>query len=496
MVVVVLLSTSSLFTKVSASITCALPAGSSYKAGDAIILDWGSDGTMPVVQDITAINGTLYCNGNNARIADVPIPNLTGPYNWTVPSVGNATTAGGLVGVCPQNAFHMEYSGEAAGFLSIGRIPWGPVRCGTITILPAPNGTVITTTTTTMASTSTTSTTSPTVTSTDTPSNSGGGLSTTVVVIIAVVAAVLVTLSVVALVVCIRRNRRQRNLDDALKPWTNNSNRFSQVPSMDEGPRSPGGAGTGAGRHDGIGMSSIAATAAAAGLGSPSLPQSSRNGSSYYPDDGDYGNYGLHQQQQLLHHHQQQLGYDGYNEEDKYYNPYYSGVSSAAAGAVGFGVGAAAVMNQSNPSFYSMNHPGAPGNHLRSPYGQDQQQQQQPPYQGGDLSQQHHVSGYFPPPPPPRNESPVSSLQSYTRPPVGTHGGSGTTTMSGGDKTVVTTSSSDLTSSPKRAPQTVMQEMGRKEAEEDEKQRKDEKEEGKVEPSSPLGKEKVDITLM
>ncbi|KAF8940210.1 hypothetical protein BGZ58_007336 [Dissophora ornata] len=484
--IAIILATLSVLSTVSASITCALPAGGSYKAGDSIILDWGSDGTSPVVSDITSINGTLYCNGNSVKISDVSIPNLSGPYNWTVPGVGNATTVGGTVGTCPQNAFHIEYSGQAAGFLSIVMIPWGPVRCGTVTILPASNGT-LTTTTTTMSSTTMSSTsTSATSTPTDSSNNSdGGGISTTIIVVIAAVAAVLATLSVVAIVAFVRRHRRQRKLDNAFMPWNSNSaNQFSKVSSMDDGLGSPRPSGSG-----GMGMTSIAAAGAGAGVGSsyemkpqPTAPQPT---GSYYPDDGDYGNYAYHQQQQQLLQQQQQhqgysqQGYDGYNDEDSYYNPYY-------AGGAGLGLGAgASVTNQSNPPFYSMNQSGAPGSRTRAPFAQDH-------YQGTDLSQQpqqQHMSGYFPPPPPPQvpsNSSPASSQQSYSRTAAVT--GAGLTsienTLSASALTSMPTDSS-ASSSPKRAPQTVMQEMGRREAEEETNQ--------DIPPASPTHKVLVNI---
>ncbi|KAG0041737.1 hypothetical protein BGZ83_001373, partial [Gryganskiella cystojenkinii] len=148
-----------------------------------MILAWGSDGIVPDVSAITAINFTLYCNAG-PTIAQVTPSTLAGPYNWTVPSVGNATTVGGTIGVCADNAFHIEYSGMAKQLLGV-IMPWGPVRCGGITILPAPNGT-FTTTTTTMPATSTSTSTSPTTTPTDTAdTGSGGGISTTVLIVIA-----------------------------------------------------------------------------------------------------------------------------------------------------------------------------------------------------------------------------------------------------------------------------------------------------------------------
>ncbi|KAF9115612.1 hypothetical protein BGX27_007191 [Mortierella sp. AM989] len=452
-ILAILLVSLSFLSTISASITCALPAGASYEAGDSVILDWGSDGTSPVVSDITSINGTLYCNGNNAKIADVSIPNLTGPYNWTVPSVGNATTVGGTVGTCPQNAFHIEYAGEAAGFLGIVKIPWGPVRCGTITINPEPNGT-ITTTTTTMSST-TTSSSSTSAPTTPIDNSNESGLSMTAIVIIAVVAAVLGTLAVVGIVVCLRKKRRQRKLDDALMPWdSSTASRFSKVSSMDEEPGS-GGAG-------------IASTAAGAGIGAgarvsyemkpqPTLPQPDRG--TYYTDDGDYSSYGHYQQQQQLLQHQHDYRNQGY-EGDSYYNPYYaSGVPSVTG-----------VINQSNPSFYDMNNSSTPGNCVRPPFAQ-----------GGEFNQQQHTSGYFPPPPPgPLNSSPLS----YGRAPAGTGAGlTSSETLPSALTSLPTISSA--TSSPKRAPQTVMQEMGRKETEEEETKQE------AIPPNSPTTKVEV-----
>ncbi|KAF9987924.1 hypothetical protein BGZ75_010263 [Mortierella antarctica] len=434
-----------------ASITCALPAGGAYKAGDPITLDWGSDGTSPVVTDIKSINGTLFCNAGK-KIADVSIPNLTGPFTWSVPSVGNATTVGGTTGECAQNAFHMEYSGEAAGFLDIVNIPWGPVRCGTITISPAPNGTL---TTTTIAMTST-ATSTPTATYPVYDSDKGG-ISTTVVVIIAVVAAILATLSVVALVVFFRRQKRQRKLDKALMPWnTSNMNQFSQVSTVDEGSGSPRHSGSGPGAS--IGMSSVAGAGAAAAAAhalkpQPTLPQPSRG--TYYSDDSEYNNYGYHhqqqqQQQQLL----QQQGYNhqqdydgGYTDVDSYYNPYYA--SSAIGSATG------PVMGQSNPSFYGAPFQSTSGLYLH----QQQQQQQQEQYQ------QHEQLGYVPPPPRSgaSNTSPVASSTSKPRSPAGT--ADDTISAPLGSALTSLPTSSSATSSPKRAPQTVMQEMGRREAE-------------------------------
>ncbi|KAF9900361.1 hypothetical protein EC991_007453 [Linnemannia zychae] len=498
----------------TAAITCALPAGGIYKAGDGVILDWGSDGTAPVVKDIISVSGSLYCN-TGVLIAQFPIPVLTGSYNWTLPSVGNATTVGGTAGTCTGNAFHMEYSGVAMGFLNITRIPWGPVQCGTITILPAPNGT-ITTTTTTMSSTSTTASITPTVT--DTPgSNSGGGLSTTIVVVIAVVAAVLVTLSMVAIVVCCRRRRRQRKLDNALMPWntthtnnnhipsTTNNNGFSKITSsVDDEPRSHddigSGSGSGSGNAGGGDKASVVSAAAAAFAlkAQPTVPQPSQN--QYYGDEGDYANYGYQQQQQLLQQQQQQQQH--YNEEeDAYYNPYY------ASG--GMGPTTAAVVNQSNPSSFYDHYSGgglnggpggAGGSHMRLSYVPDVYQN------SPDMYQMQQQRGFYPPPPvglmTSSPNAPNANINYMTRNPAPAtgagSGGSGQESNSFGYAltSLPTTNSSD--SSPRRGPQVVMAEMGRREAEKAEKEEKAAKAakaetEGASAAEAEVGNEKVPV---
>ncbi|OAQ35666.1 hypothetical protein K457DRAFT_489554 [Linnemannia elongata AG-77] len=478
----------------SAAITCALPAGGTYKAGDGVILDWGSDGTSPVVKDIIAVNGTLYCNSGNVKVVEFPIPSPTGAYNYTLPSVGNATTVGGTVGECAGNAFHMEYAGMANGFLGISKIPWGPVQCGTIYILPAPNGTV-TTTTTTMSSTSTAI---PTSTPDD---KSSGGLSTTIIVVIAVVAAVIVTLSIVGVVVCLRRKRRQRKLNNAFMPWNANSNnnvsginnsnnRFSKISNMDDGlgSESPEGAsGSGAGTNRMSGITAVGGGSAAGGLAGngfplkpprPPRPQTPSLGLNYFGDERDYNDYG-YQQQELLDQQQQpqgqqgfQQGYENYDDVDAYYNPYYaSGVTAATTTAI----------DQNTLSYYSQASGsgtvtvGAQG----SPYGaqdpylsssdlylhQQIQQQQQQEHQRQQQHQLPRGRGYIPPPPtiplppltpPPPRSSGLNSLPIISfaaRNPAGTP-------AKGQD-------SGPLGSSPNRGPQVVREEMGRKEAEAD-----------------------------
>ncbi|KAG0269608.1 hypothetical protein BGZ95_001999 [Linnemannia exigua] len=514
-----LLACLALLSTVSAAITCALPAGGTYKAGDGIILDWGSDGFQPTVDKLVSVNGSLFCN-TGVSIAQFPIPVLTGSYNWTLPSVGNATTVGGTVGTCTGNAFHMEYSGMYTGFLGLGPYPWGPVRCGTITILPAPNGT-ITTTTTTMTSTTTTSST-PSATETS-GNSSGGGLSTTIIVVIAVVAAVLVTLSIVALVVCSRKRRRQRKLNNALMPWnstlnsnnhppsTTNNNGFSKIASsVDDEPRPHNEVGSGSGSGSGnVAGERVSGASAVGGAGltafalkaQPMVPQPSQN--QYYGDDGDYGNYGYQQQQQQLLQQQQQQrqeyqqqGYDGYNEEeDAYYNPYY------ATG--GMGPTTAAVVNQSNQSSFYNHHSGGgnggvgAGSHMRLSFLPD-------PYQSSpDMYQMQQQRSFYPPPPvglmttspnapnatiglvarnPERNRPGISSPAGQELGPLGSA------------LTSLPTANSSESSSPRRGPQVVMAEMGRKEAEKAEKTDKAEAEGGAEDSTmAEVGNEKVPL---
>ncbi|KAK3839655.1 MAG: hypothetical protein J3R72DRAFT_492607 [Linnemannia gamsii] len=504
---IILLACLALLSAVSAAITCALPAGGTYKAGDGVILDWGSDSNTPGVNNIVTVNGALYCN-TGVAIAEFAIPVLTGSYNWTLPSVGNATTVGGTVGTCTGNAFHMEYKGTYLGFAGLGPYPWGPVRCGTITILPAPNGTITTTTTTTTTTTSTTTSSTPSATETS-GNSSGGGLSTTIIVVIAVVAAVLVTLSIVALVVCSRKRRRQRKLNNALMPWnstlnsnnhppsTTNNNGFSKITSsVDDEPRPHDEDGSGSGSRNAAGDRLSGASAiGGAGLAAialkaqPMVPQPSQN--QLYGDDGDFGNYGYQQQQQqqLLQQQQQQQqqqrqgyqqqGYDGYNEgEDTYYNPYY------ATG--GMGPTTAAVVNQGNPSSFYNNHSGGgnggggAGSHMRLSFLPD-------PYQSSpDLYQMQQQRGFYPPPPvglmttspnaPNATVGFVARNPERNRPVIGTPAGQELGSLGSALSSLPTTNSSE--SSPRRGPQIVMPEMGRREAEKAEKTEKAEAEGG------------------
>ncbi|KAG0247413.1 hypothetical protein BG011_001558, partial [Mortierella polycephala] len=378
-----LLGFSSLLASVHANINCAQPAaGESYKAGDPIVLDWGSDGSTPTVAQISSLTAKLYCNNSGKLIEEVKITNWATAFTWTVPSVGNATTVGGTEGICAANAFHMEYEGTYKSVL-IDR-GFGPVRCGTITIAPEPNGVVTPTptiTTTASTSTSTSTTTKATKSSTDaspSPTESsndneenGGKVDTYIIVIVAIAAFVILVLVAVGVMFYLRKQRIKR-MESAIMPWSSQSNnQFSKM--SDEDQRAPSNSG---GRSPGV------AAAAAAGAGmygsnkpQPSVPQPS-HGQGYYHDDGyGYGNQ-----------HQQGYGHDGYNNaaEDEYYNPNYS------QGAVytghnhqsphqGYGSNPAST----NPPYY---------NGSRTPY-----QDPNDPFQ-----QQNGAAkgGYFPPPPP------------------------------------------------------------------------------------------------
>ncbi|KAG0084722.1 hypothetical protein BGZ93_001082 [Podila epicladia] len=432
---------SSVATTAEASITCALPAGGTYKAGDSIILDWGSDGTMPVVTDIASINGTLFCN-SGSKIADVSIPNLTGPFNWTVPGVGNATTVGGNQGVCPMNAFHIEYSGEAWGFLHAIKSAWGPVRCGTITITPAENGTV---------------------------------------------AAVILTLSIVGLVWYLRKQKKRR-LANALGPWSLESNsnlhvsnaqhhsRFSKVSTMDNNnidDDEPHGSPSASNNRPA--MAAIGGAAAGFAMKpQPSVPGSNRTSRQQqqqgYYDEGDFANYGYQQQQQLLNQGQGGFNNSGYHlpagytdgnggngvmyqnpnisgqvdgvAEDDYYNPYYAHRQSLQQQQQ-YQQLQMLGLNASNPSFYSQSNASHTSGMPR-PYSGEVRFSQHGPEQ---LTNNGHggAPGYFPPPPPKSNA----------------RGGQGAVGM-----TLPTGSALSLSNSPKRGPQgaNVMSEMGSREA--------------------------------
>lgn len=313
----------------------------------------------------------------------------------------------------------------------------------------------------------------------------------------------MLTLSIVALVVCLRRKRRQRKLNNAFIPWnanlnnasniSNNNNRFSKISNLDDGigSDSPEAGGSGAGTNR---MSSITAVGAGGSTGGyplkpprPPRPQTPSLNLNYYGNEGgDYGDYG-YQQQELLDQQQQeqhqgfQQGYENFDEVDAYYNPYYaSGVSVATAAA----------MDQNAHSFYSQTSGATTavggGHHGRSPYNsqdpyltssdlylhqqiQQQQHQKQPP----------HLRGYFPPPPtiplPPLTPPPprISGQSTVSFAGVGARNPAGTPAKG--------QHSGALSASPNRGPQVVREEMGRKEAEADDVPLQDVTSDSKVE---------------
>ncbi|KAG0230529.1 hypothetical protein BGX31_005811 [Mortierella sp. GBA43] len=323
------------------------------------------------------------------------------------------------------------------------------------------------------STTRTSSLVSPTATNSN--SNGGGGLSTAAVAIIAVAATLFLTLSGVALVVCMRKRRHQRKLDKVLRTWNGPGvNQFSKVSTVAEDEPTSSGAEGGMTSIAGAGTG-IGTVAGVTGMGirhsydlkpQPTLPQPS----SYYAEDGDYGYaYAQQQQQQqqqrLLQQQQQQQGYDPYSDDDAYYNPYYASGAGLALGATT----STGMVNQSTPSFYSTNHANHSGSRLPSSYNQHA-------YQSVSDFHHHHPmsSGYIPPPPPlPSQGGGGSSSSSNARAPAFT--GTGLAgSSSGGDGptasalTSMTIDSSSAPGSPKRAPQTVMKQVSKKEAEEEE----------------------------
>ncbi|KAG0025566.1 hypothetical protein BGZ81_007079 [Podila clonocystis] len=420
---------------VHAGITCVQPQGGTYKAGDSMPLDWGDDGAKPKVTDIISMKSTLMCN-EGKLIADIPITRFVGPSNVTVPFVGNATTAGGTVGPCGANAFHVEYSGEyMGGIFDLVKTSWGPVRCGTVTINPSPNNTLPVTTTTLATTTSATTTTkkpASTSSSTNTPSETpdnkeDSNKGKTTITIVGIVAGLILILLFSGFMWHMRRQKIRR-MESAIMPWSNKpSNNFSKMSSsMDDGPRSPG-------KLAAAGAGAVGAAAAPnyTNKAQPALPQPSHGGGGggYYDDDRYGYQQGYNNNPSTNYHHQG--GYDGY-EDDTYYNPHYATQNNQGYGhGQGQGQGQGYEMNQFNGSYYSNS------NGSKTPY-QDPYQAQQPV----------SSAGYFPPPPPMTSgtSSPPPSV------PLSTPG-----------LTTVPISSTTLSasSSPKRGPQTILPEMGR-----------------------------------
>ncbi|KAF9948139.1 hypothetical protein BGZ72_009911, partial [Mortierella alpina] len=314
-----------------------------FKAGDPVTLNWGTEGN----ERITEIRGVLVCD-SGTQIAEIPLTGTAGPQTWTLPSVGNATTPGGTTGTCTQNSFHVEYRGKTKGIFFIDP-DFGPVKCPSITISPAPNNNFITTPgTSPTASTggpsssgrsSSTGSSSGKASPTQSPDEKNSESKTHIVVIVAIVAVLILALVAVVIVWRVRKQRRKR-MEDAIMPWsTSSNNQFSKMSSssMDDGHRT----------H---------ATAAAVGLNKtqPAVPQPThdyhhddRYAYNQYPNKQGYSDVGYIEG-----------GYE--NPEDEYYNPYYANGTPAST----------------HPTYYSG----------RTPH--------------QDAHTHVNASGYFPPPPP------------------------------------------------------------------------------------------------
>ncbi|KAF9362445.1 hypothetical protein BGX34_006174 [Mortierella sp. NVP85] len=320
-----------------ADIQCASPMSGTFKEGDPMTLSWTSSGS-PRLSDVTAMNGELYCD-SGVKIADIPNIDWRQSMVWTVPSVGNATVPGGTTGTCPGNKFHVQYSGKYKGLFEIP-VSYGPVKCDSITIMPNP-GIVPTTTTsvarTTSTKTATSSAASPT--NSDEAQSGDGSQKTFIIIIVCVVAALIFFLVIFATWWRLRKKRIER-MENAVMPWSQPSNPFSKVPSMDGGDRREGS----------------------------NKPQPATPSAAYHQDE--YGRHGAGGYGGNQH------GYDGYNAngqgQDEYYNPYYA--QNMHGAGQGYGGGHAGMMD---PSYGSS-----------SPY-----QNHHDPYQ------QHAKQGFYPPPP-------------------------------------------------------------------------------------------------
>ncbi|KAF9915466.1 hypothetical protein FBU30_001948 [Linnemannia zychae] len=424
-----------------AAITCTSPntAGQVFKAGDAMVLSVLSDGQVPKVQDLKTLTATLNCNVGN-QISQVKIPAPFGnPFNYTVPSVGNVTTAGGTDGPCVGNKFHITYTGTYPNpaFPLLDK-DIDPVACADIIITPepfyipptvSPNVTVapstipstssVPKTTTKTSSTSTTA--APSSSQTPEQKDSSGKLSTTVIAIVAIAAVVILAVMAVGIVFHLKRQKRRR-MENAIMPWSTqpNNNQFSKVSSMDDGGRSPG-----------------------SNKPQPPIPAASNNGggAGYYDDDS-YGNAGYSHQQN--HHGGYYNDQDAYNQQqDDYYNPYYAqqhsngggGYQNAGAAAGGYGYNA---RGNDMQSYYTGSQGG------RTPYQESGDPYNQ--YSSPSSSGVAGGAGYYPPPP-------TSGASSAMSPPI--------TSSSQMNSAPNELSSTTLTtgSVSGRAPQVILSEM-------------------------------------
>ncbi|KAG0053391.1 hypothetical protein BGZ83_001225 [Gryganskiella cystojenkinii] len=432
---------------VEGKIICDSPQNGTYHAGDPMVLQWSSDMSNPTVSDLRSLKATLFCD-SGILIGGVDIVLGAAPIsNWIVPSVGNATTAGGNAGTCVANTFHIQYSGTYMSSGLFGGITnLDPVSCPSLTILPAPNitlptttPTVNTTTSVSMTSTSTISksrTTTTTTTSTGTPTSTtdqgkSPGLSSTVIIVVAIVAGLILILVALGIIWYVRRQRRIR-MENAVMPWSNQpNNQFAKMSSSmeDDGPRSLNGRSPG-----------VAAAGAAYGAGK-NKPLPPVGG--YYQEDGyggggygggyggqQHGYEGYDQGYESRH---AQAGYNGGYTEDDYYNPYYAqggAPGTPAAGHPGPGQG-----------YYNRGGSNADMYGVSSAVARTQSGRVAGP--GG---------GYYPPPPP------TSSSPAGSNSPPSSAAAAAIAANSSLNSLPLTTSSTLFTSSPseRRGPQLVV----------------------------------------
>ncbi|KAF9102048.1 hypothetical protein BGX27_011219 [Mortierella sp. AM989] len=388
---------------VNADITCEQPSSGTFKAGDPITLNWAADGSGSQVRDIQSMEATLNCD-SGTPVGSVTITNWAQAFIWTVPSVGNATTVGGTTGTCAGNSFHVVYSGMAMtrfALIPISKSYRAP--CKSITILPAPNGTITTTAPASTTATATTTSGKPTKSSSSsvspTPTDPSGSESdskpkTFIIVIVAIVAGLILFLVAFGTWWYLRKQRIER-MKNAIMPWASQpGNQFAKVSSMDEGHRTGSINGAAAG------------VASKHNKPQPNIPQPQK---SHYQEDNynynQHGGYGGNGRQQGYENH------EGYNNGDDFYNPHYA--------TQGYG----ASPPSSNATYYGGN---------RTPY-----QDPRDPYQSP-----HQQPGYFPPPPP------VVS------------GASSPTASSGSQLNTLSSEPTSIISSNARSPQMILPEKG------------------------------------
>ncbi|KAF9577950.1 hypothetical protein BGW38_006524 [Lunasporangiospora selenospora] len=341
--------------------TCALPtAGGSYKAGDPIALAIGegggnlvTPGTFNEIQG--AITASLYCKVDKKLIGQTAYPDGSKPFNWVVPSVGNATIPGGTIGTCAGNAFNIVYTFSAKKFL----IPSGQtVNCPDITILPDPNlpktTTTTTTTTTTMTST-TSSSSSASPTETTDKSSSGSKMSPTTIIIVAVVAFVILVLIAVAVYFHLRRQKIKR-MENAIMPWSNQNDSRAKLPMEEASNAHLTERG-----NTKVSVDAAVASPTISGGGSPRTDRSGYERSEYgqfNQDDYYNANYATEKeqflrQQQYMQHQQQYAQQPRYDQSAA---ANYPTPPSASYGGVG---GSSPEQQHSAPSYHSL--PGSVG---------------------------------------------------------------------------------------------------------------------------------------